>query len=352
MGYLSELFDYVADSFSNLFNLEPDESLSEPENVEKVIDQTATVAAITSMVLPIPAADFVVLTPIQAKMALHIGTIKGFDVSQERAQEIVTEILGVLGMSLTANLLIVSLTKLIPIVGGVLTVPLIYAATWGIGKVVDYYFDCLRAGNKPSSETMKDLFAEQFKVGKKRGEDLDTDSLKRQADDLRRRVEARGEDLRTETRMDGSAAAGRTQAGSSGAAADRGGKRKITITLPDKAEQARNPAVDQTDLPPPMRKTIGPLGQVKVTPKGEEPAAEPEATVEPRGATAKKTVGEATPPLGTPEAPGETSEPAAQGSSDGAENSLIDRLERLARLREQGILTADEFAEAKRKLLG
>ena len=357
MGYFNQWIDHVAESFSNLFNLDPDPDLSERDNVLKVIDQTAMVAAITAIVMPIPAADFVVLTPIQAKMALHIGRIKGFEVNQERAEEIVTEIFGVLGMSLTAHLLIVSVAKLIPVVGSVLTWPLIFAATWSIGKVVDYYFDCLRAGNKPSSETIKDLFAAELKVGKQRGEQLDKEDLKRKANDLRRKVEARGgAEMRTEARMDGS---GPSDPAAPGRAAPNG-KQKIRITLDDRAERDRNPAVDQDDLPPQARKTIGPLG-VKVSPKG-EPAPEPKA--EPREPMAKKTMGEATPPAGTPEAPAATPpevvpvtsmapEPIAPlpGSAGAEPSALIDQLERLAKLKELGVLTDDEYAEAKRKLL-
>jgi uncharacterized protein (DUF697 family) len=202
MGYLRDFVEHVADSFQSLFNLDADPALTEHENVERVIGHTATVAAIVSMVQPIPMGDFLVLTPIQAKMALHIGRMKGFEISQERAQEIVVEVLGVLGMTLTGQLLIVSVAKLFgPFIGGALTCPLIYAATWAIGNVVDYYFDCLRSNQKPSAQVMKDLFTEQFRVGKARGQALDKSELERKAEELRRKVAERDHDLQTETRL-------------------------------------------------------------------------------------------------------------------------------------------------------
>ena len=75
MGYLRDFIEHVAESFTTLFNLDADPALTEHENVERVIGQTATVAALVSLIQPIPAADFFILTPIQAKMALHIGRI-------------------------------------------------------------------------------------------------------------------------------------------------------------------------------------------------------------------------------------------------------------------------------------
>lgn len=320
MGYLSDFLDHVGESFAGLFNLEADPELTERQNVEKVIDQTGTVACIVSMILPIPAADFLALTPLQAKMTFHIARIKGFQLSEERAREVVKEIVGVLGLSLTAHLLIVSVSKFIPF-GGLLTVPLIYAATWAIGNVVDYYFDCLRSGNEPSAAAMKALFAEQFRVGKRRGEQLDEGDLKRKAEELRRKVEAKDPSLRTETRFEPpppSRAAGAPTASPGEAAA----RAKIKIT-PREANSGSG-----------SRKTIG------------ADSDELRAVTDPPADGAAPSPA---PAAQAPGAPAAGSAPAPRPASGG--ERLIDQLERLAKLHAAGVLDADEFEQAKRRLL-
>ena len=52
--------------------------------------------------------------------------------------QIVAEILGVLGMSLTAQLLIVSVTKLLPVVGGLLTSRFLFDGTPSFESQIPY----------------------------------------------------------------------------------------------------------------------------------------------------------------------------------------------------------------------
>lgn len=312
----ADFLDHVTESFANLFNLDAEPGLSEEQNVQQVISQTATVASIVSCAVPIPASDLLLLTPIQAKMAVHIGRVKGFDVTQERASEIVTEILGTVGMSITAQMLIVSVAKLVPFVGGFLSAPLVYASTWAIGYVVNYYFDCLRHGSTPSTETMKQLFAEQFKVGRRRGEELDREDLKRKAQELRERMEKRNPEFKTTTRLDRDSAARGAMAAPAQASAPqattapkpKGPRQKIKITLPPKVQAQPRPAA----------KTIGFGDEVR------------------------------------DEAPAKVSGSDGSASSAAALDAteLVEQLERLADLRQQGVLTEDEFQQAKERLLG
>lgn len=299
MTYLRRFVDTVVTSFANVFKFEADPTLTEAENVDRVIAETGIVAACVACVQPIPAADFLILTPLQAKMCLHIGRIKGFEVTNERALEIVREVMGTVWLAIATQVLIGSFVKVLPIAGIVMTFPLNYAATWAIGKVVDYYFDCLREGIVPSGEQMKALFAEQFKVGRERGEALDRNDIQRKAEELRRKVEARDPSLKTETRFEAEAppppAGG---AGASAAAPDGAGVRqKIKVSLRSSETGAR--------------KTIG----------GEPDEAPPEEAAPPPAPVASK-----------PE-------------------RLVEQLERLARLRGAGVLTQEEFEAAKKKLL-
>jgi uncharacterized protein (DUF697 family) len=354
MGHLRDFIEHVAESFQTLFNLDAEPGLTEHENVERVIGHTATAACIISILQPIPVADFFILTPIQGKMAWHIGKVKGFEVTQERARDIVLEVLGILGVSVTAQHVVVSLAKLIPIVGAVLTMPVIYGTTWAIGNVVDYYFECLKADKKPSAQVMKDLFAEQLRVGKAKGQALDKSELERKADELRRKVAERDSDLQHETRL---APRAETRPKPSAFAsspapppAADGGRRKIKITLGGGERDAGGRRADER-VGGRGKKTIGPDDAPPEDELEDEPVEEPTSDPPP-----------------PPPAPGpatKVDEVAARievkamtertlVEVDAAPKApgFIDQLERLGKLKQAGVLTSDEFEQAKRKILG
>ncbi len=366
MSYLRDFVDRIVQSFANALKFgDPDPTLTEQENVERVIAETALVAACISCIQPIPFADFFILLPLQAKMALHIGKIKGFEVTQDRALEIAREVAATVGMTVMAQMLIGSFAKVLPLAGIVMTFPLNYAATWAIGNVVDYYFDCLREDKVPSAQVMKDLFAEQFRVGKARGQQLDRSELERKADELRRKVAERDADLVTETRLDPRRqdAPRRPMSAASPppAAADvnGGGRRKIKITLGGGGERRR------AEVEEPLRgkkKTIGlddalPGDDPQERPLHLAPPGTPPGDVPPPP-VAVKTVGGPPPPPAPPRpsapepatAPAATTTPAAPPGGDAP--SFVDQLERLGRLRDAGVLSADEFEQAKRRILG
>ena len=94
---------YLVESFVNVFKLDVDPLASEKTNVGKIIDQSALVSAVIVFVQPFPIADFVVMAPLLAKMTLHVGKAKGFDISQERALEIVREVIGAIGLAWAAT---------------------------------------------------------------------------------------------------------------------------------------------------------------------------------------------------------------------------------------------------------
>lgn len=73
---LPPLVKQVLDNFN--FDVDPD--LSREENTEDVIKSAALLAGAIS-VEPIPFADILLITPVQAKMVLHIGKIYGHDIT-------------------------------------------------------------------------------------------------------------------------------------------------------------------------------------------------------------------------------------------------------------------------------
>ncbi|MDV6374107.1 YcjF family protein [Deinococcus arenicola] len=139
---LPPLVKQVLDNFN--FDVSPD--LSRDENVDEVIKSAALLSGAVAME-PIPFADILVITPVQAKMVLHIGKIYGFDISPERALEIVRELGVTIAYGMAARQVMRGLAKLaLPIIGGIITAPAVYGWTFALGRVAQSYFERKQLG--------------------------------------------------------------------------------------------------------------------------------------------------------------------------------------------------------------
>jgi uncharacterized protein (DUF697 family) len=127
--------------------------------------------------LPNPIPDFFVLTPIQVIMALKIAQIRGYDLSRGDAQEFLITVTKCLGFGYIAQQGILSAYRyFIPFLGPVTTVPMVFAATYGIGKVVDLILKEGPQGTKwlvgelkPDPERIKREFEKARLEGQRRG---------------------------------------------------------------------------------------------------------------------------------------------------------------------------------------
>ncbi len=341
MGVVRDTADRLVRSFTGVFTFDVDPALDEQENVERVVAETGVVAGVISCLQPIPLADIVVLAPLHVKMTLQIGRIKGFEVSQERAVEIVREVLAAAWLALASQAVIGVIGKLIPPARAVFNFTLNYAATWAIGSVVAYYFDCLREGTSPSADVMKELFAEELRAGKTHGAAAGGDALQARAEALRERVRRRDPALVTKTRLVPrleALAPPRPPASDEAApaASEPAPRLKIRITR----AQLAPPAPPQQDEPAAPERPAKTLGH-----EGEAPREVAIGFKNP-----PKTLGEETPSArerDRAQAVAALEAPAAEGPEDG----LVERLERLAALLRAGALSADEFARAKQRLL-
>lgn len=349
MGQLQDFVDKLVSSVTGAFKFDVEPDLSEKENVEKLISETAMVAGLIGMLQPFPMADFFLLAPLHAKMTLQIGKIKGYEISEERAVDVVKEVAAAAGTVLVVQGLIATIGKISPFTRVLLGFPILYAGTWALGIVTDYYFDCMASGRTPEAEVMKDLFAEQFKVGKKRGQSFDQSDMKARADALRAKVAARDPKLTTETRLEPRPQR-KSMGQSVGTVSSDPSPSRFSIKIKkkgdesDESDESDPPLPAAADAPTPEGtptvKTIGPEGANEDVEIGFKPA--------------KKTLGEAPAPAVVDERPPEpepepTPEPEAAVTTDAG--SLIDQLERLGELLEAGILTSEEFQKAKEKLL-
>jgi uncharacterized protein (DUF697 family) len=331
----------IIDSFAGVLSFDVHPSLSEQENVHRIIRQTATVCAVVACVNPIPLTDFLLLTPIHAKMTFHIGKVKGYQVTQERALDILREMLSTIGLSLTATWL-ASFVKPIPIINFLVYAPIIYGATVGIGHVVEAYFEGLKTGRIPSADELRAIFKSQNSAGKVEGATLRKDQLDKAYEDLKQRVAER-EARKAQAAQDRQASGKDHELGIR--IKEKPVRRPVEKTFGD--DGAPQLAKVEDPPAPESRKTIGP--------------ATPSAGVEIRATPVEKTIGlgpapapPAAAPAPAPAAPAPTPMPAAVTAPPPAAPSkqqFIDDLERLAKLKEAGVLTAEEFDQAKRKLL-
>ena len=128
------------------FNLDVDPTLTPEQNTEEVIRGAALLAGAIA-VEPLPFADLLLITPLQAKMVLHIGKIYGFDVSTARSLEIARELGATVAYGVAVRQVMRGLAKLaLPLIGGLITAPAVYGWTYALGRTAEAYFQRRRDG--------------------------------------------------------------------------------------------------------------------------------------------------------------------------------------------------------------
>lgn len=136
------LLKQVLDNFN--FDIDPEKSRE--ENGEDVIRNAALLTGAVA-VEPLPFADLLLITPLQIKMVLHIGKIHGFEISAERAREIIQELGATIAYGMLARQVMRGLAKLaLPVVGGLITAPAVYGWTYALGRLAEQYFEQKRLG--------------------------------------------------------------------------------------------------------------------------------------------------------------------------------------------------------------
>lgn len=128
------------------FNFDVDPELTPDQNVEEVIRSAALLSGAIA-VEPIPFADILLITPVQAKMVLHIGKIYGFEITPERAREIAQELGATVAYGMMARQVMRGVAKLaLPLIGGLITAPAVYGWTFALGRVAQNHFERKRQG--------------------------------------------------------------------------------------------------------------------------------------------------------------------------------------------------------------
>lgn len=157
--------------------------LTDDQKVTRICTVFGTTCSAVA-VQPIPFADIFVLTPIQAYMGKKIADIRGFNISEAGAKEVFKEIAGLVGLGLLSQQLAIGAYKtVLPFISGVTTIPLVFGLTYGMGKVMDYYFEKKIKGEKVDPEMIKSIFKKARAEGKQKSKE-NKEEIKKQKNQL------------------------------------------------------------------------------------------------------------------------------------------------------------------------
>ncbi|MCP9897157.1 DUF697 domain-containing protein [Vulcanococcus limneticus Candia 3B3] len=146
--------------------------LTTEEKVSRIIHIfSATCAAAAAQ--PLPFADIFILTPIQAYMGARLSAIRGMPISDAKANELLKEVLGTVGMGMLAQQAALGLYKVgLPFLAGVTTIPLVYGLTFAIGRTMDYYLKEKARGKVVSAVDLKRMWHDYQKEGRSKGKEF------------------------------------------------------------------------------------------------------------------------------------------------------------------------------------
>lgn len=166
----------------NLTEIENREDLSKDEKIARIIHTFSAVCSAVA-IQPIPFADIIILTPIQAYMGSRLAAIHGVPVTDAGITSNITDLLKTAGMGLIAQQLAIGAYKTgLPGLGGFMTIPLVYGLTYAIGNVLNVMFKTRSKGRELSDQEKKELFRDFLKEGKRKGKDKDNrEDIKKRA---------------------------------------------------------------------------------------------------------------------------------------------------------------------------
>lgn len=143
------------------------------------ITQITCVACAALAVQPLPFADIFVLTPLQAYMGTRIAAIRGVPVSESEVTDLIKEIAGVVGMGILAQQTAIGLFKtILPFLGGLMTLPLVYGLSYAIMRVIDAWYEAKSRNATLTIDDIKAIWTKTRAEGKSRGKQQAADVAK------------------------------------------------------------------------------------------------------------------------------------------------------------------------------
>ncbi len=139
--------------------IEQNPRYTEDEKVTRVITITAAACAGVT-IQPIPLVEFMLFTPLQCVMASKISNIRGGRVpGDEATMEALKTCMGAVGLSVVTQSAAATIFKIgAPGIGGLVSGPVMYGLTYGVGRVMDLYFVDRAAGRPTRKGDLRDAF--------------------------------------------------------------------------------------------------------------------------------------------------------------------------------------------------
>lgn len=173
---------------ATLNQIADDPSIPEVKKIKLIIHATSLICAILAA-QPLPFADIFILTPIQVVMVTAMARVMGNPIGKEDPKEIVASVTAVVGWGVLAQQLILGGYKtIIPFMGAVTTIPLVYAATFGLGYAAHAVLEARRRDQTVSKEEIQRIKEEAEKQTKQEKRDWSIDGLRREYDDLKHKA--------------------------------------------------------------------------------------------------------------------------------------------------------------------
>lgn len=157
-----------------------DPSIDKEDKTKIIIHATSLICGIIAA-QPLPFADIFILTPIQLIMVTYLNKIKGNPYKQSEAKEILSSLLGVVGWGVLAQHMILGLYKsIIPFMGAITTIPLVYGATFALGKCAETLIEAKSKGQTISEEELKKIGKQAKKKAQKEQDNMTfSDAMKK-----------------------------------------------------------------------------------------------------------------------------------------------------------------------------
>ena len=153
MGYLDTVDRVVHSDFSGA-------SDEEKDRAAKDVIEICSFACAGLVLQPIPGLETAVV-PIQAGMVVALAHVYGEEISRKRATAIVMDLAKITGVSIVGRAIARTAIKLLlPGIGGVITAPYTFSATYGTGHAAIHY---LKSGGKPDASKIRKIFEDEKK---------------------------------------------------------------------------------------------------------------------------------------------------------------------------------------------
>jgi uncharacterized protein (DUF697 family) len=129
--------------------------------VDEIVRGRAALCAAVALE-PIPLLDLAIVLPLHLQMVVQIGKVYGFQLSKERAKEIVLEFGGTVALTYATRTAARSVLKFIPVLGPVLNAPIVFTSTYALGMLAERYFRARRADLPPLEKLEAQKLAREF----------------------------------------------------------------------------------------------------------------------------------------------------------------------------------------------